>query len=470
MTSNATTSPAPDILLLSESEAMGNLDKRALREAGAGHVENMTSGVAAARLLAGLKRDAHGFYPDLVVCTQRLADMSGEQFCAIVRLHPLLLDMPVLLILPHDNEVEQLKTLGCGASALLARPYSVVVLKQHLEILGAARPSLAELERAGRLADTKAFDEALATYGILLKPVRAPEDYFRVGMQCLQEGKWNNALNAFQKALRGALIRGKAELGMAVAWKGKGDMERYRIYLAKAAATFVRASQWSRARAVYGRLLQEDPDARSPFLAEAVQHMRQGNYEEAADILAQGYSVTPRKQIRDKLALVCLASTKPQEALHAMEEMLELALGADAGEVLGAEIRTKLDELARQMEQKRQEEAAERQRLARQNAHRNEGGMAGQGQSQRQDSSHGPDHNKSGDRSACAPADGMAADSDNHAIAPLDVHHRPARGSNNGRPSIPDFEVDPEEEEQFSGGLSDLFSVMKYTWRMARKH
>ena len=64
----------------------------------------------------------------------------------------------------------------------------------------------------------------------------------------------------------------------------------------------------------------------------------------------------------------------------------------------------------------------------------------------------------------------MAADSDNHAIAPLDVHHRPARGSNNGRPSIPDFEVDPEEEEQFSGGLSDLFSVMKYTWRMARKH
>ncbi len=346
----------------------------------------------------------------------------------------------------------------------------MVVLKQHLEILGAARPSLAELERAGRLADTKAFDEALATYGILLKPVRAPEDYFRVGMQCLQEGKWNNALNAFQKALRGALIRGKAELGMAVAWKGKGDMERYRIYLAKAAATFVRASQWSRARAVYGRLLQEDPDARSPFLAEAVQHMRQGNYEEAADILAQGYSVTPRKQIRDKLALVCLASTKPQEALHAMEEMLELALGADAGEVLGAEIRTKLDELARQMEQKRQEEAAERQRLARQNAHRNEGGMAGQGQSQRQDSSHGPDHNKSGDRSACAPADGMAADSDNHAIAPLDVHHRPARGSNNGRPSIPDFEVDPEEEEQFSGGLSDLFSVMKYTWRMARKH
>ncbi|MBO4301277.1 MAG: histidine kinase, partial [Desulfovibrio sp.] len=249
-TSNHDTPRPLDILLLSESEAMGNLDKRALREAGAGRVENMTSGVAACRLLAGLKPGVQNFFPDLVVCTQRLADMSGEQFCAIVRLHPLLLDLPVLLILPHDNEVEQLKTLGCGASALLARPYSVRTLQTHMETLSGPRPSLTELARAERLPDTKAFDEALATYGILLKPVRAPEDYFRVGMQCLAQGKWNNALNAFQKALRGALIRGKAELGMAAAWKGKGDMARYRLYLAKAAATFVRASQWSRARAV----------------------------------------------------------------------------------------------------------------------------------------------------------------------------------------------------------------------------
>ena len=265
------------VLLLSESESMAALDRRALREVGADRVEGLTSGVAAARILAGLDEAPPSFQPDVVVCSQRLSDMEGEQFCAILRLHPMLLDMPVLLILPHDSEVEQLRTLGCGASALLARPYSIDQLKAHLDFLISTRPTLDDLDKASQLTTTKAFDDALATYGILLKPIRQPEDYFRVGMQCLEQRKWNSAINAFQRAMRGALIQGKAELGMAAAWKGKGDMARYKYYLSQAAATFVRARQWNRARAVYGRMLQEDPNARSPFLSEALQQMRQGH-------------------------------------------------------------------------------------------------------------------------------------------------------------------------------------------------
>ena len=285
------------VLLLSESESMAALDRRALREVGVDRIEGLTSGVAAARMLAGLDEFPPSFKPDVVICSQRLSDMDGEQFCAILRLHPLLLDMPILLILPHDSEVEQLRTLGCGASALISRPYSFSQLKAHLDFLANSRSSLDDLEKAAHLADTKAFDEAVATYGILLKPIRQPEDYFRVGMQCLEQRKWNSAINAFQRAMRGALIQGKAELGMAAAWKGKGDMARYKYYLSQAAATFVRARQWNRARAVYGRMLQEDPNARSPFLSEALQQMRQGNYDLAAGILAQGYEVTPRQQV-----------------------------------------------------------------------------------------------------------------------------------------------------------------------------
>ncbi len=481
--SNATPPHAPAVLLLAEGDAAGNLDKRALRETGTGRVESMTSGVAAARLLAGLKPDASGFFPDVVVCTQRLADMSGEQFCAILRLHPLLLDMPVLLILPHDNEVEQLRTLGCGASALLARPYSVQTLKEHLNSLAAARPSLFELERAARLADTSAFDEALATYGMLLKPVRAPEDYFRVGMQCLEQGKWNSALNAFQRALRGALIRGKAELGMAAAWKGKGDMQRYRLYLARAAATFVRACQWSRARAVYGRLLQEDPTARSPFLAEALQRMRQGAYEEAAAVLAQGYSVTPRQQLREKLAQACLTAAEPQAALQDMEHMLEMALGEDAGEALGEEIRRTLDNLARQLEMRRQEEAAERRHLARQATRRSEAAAQAQAPTHRTaEQPPNPAQGNTADRqdspsrayaargTADSPADGHGG---GPVIAPLgaDTPAPPlsVRPGDGGRLHIPGRDAGEPENAGHSGGLGDILSVMKFTWRLARR-
>ena len=354
-------------LLLSESESMAALDRRALREVGADRVEGLTSGVAAARILAGLDEAPPSFQPDVVVCSQRLSDMEGEQFCAILRLHPMLLDMPVLLILPHDSEVEQLRTLGCGASALLARPYSIDQLKAHLDFLVSTRPTLDDLDKAGELTNTKAFDDALATYGILLKPIRQPEDYFRVGMQCLEQRKWNSAINAFQRAMRGALIQGKAELGMAAAWKGKGDLVRYKYYLSQAAATFVRARQWNRARAVYGRMLQEDPNARSPFLSEALQQMRQGNYDHAAGILSQGYEVTPRQQITERMAQICLAADTSAEMLANMEACLEQALGADA-QALSAEIRTTLENLTQEAEAKKLEDAAERQWRAGRNA------------------------------------------------------------------------------------------------------
>ena len=117
-----TNSPPLHILLLAESEPKAALDRRALREAGADRVECRTSGVEAARLLARIVPPLPDFFPQAVVCSQRLADMDGEQFCAMLRLHPLLLDLPVLLILPSDSEAEQLRTLYCGASACWPAP------------------------------------------------------------------------------------------------------------------------------------------------------------------------------------------------------------------------------------------------------------------------------------------------------------------------------------------------------------
>lgn len=349
----------PGVLLLCESEPLGALDKRAIREAGAAEVRVMTSGVAAARMLAGLAPAKSGFSPEIIVCTQKLADMDGEQFCAILRLHPRLLAMPILLVLPNDSETEQLRTLGSGASALLGRPYSVPVLQEKLAALAAERPRLDQLRVAARHADTSAFDAALATYGILLRPERQPEDYFRVGMRCLEESRWNHAISAFQRALRSAQIKGEAELGMAAAWKGKGDMPRFRAWLARAAETFVRARRWHRARTAYVRLLQDDPSAKSPFIAEAHRLIREKAYEEAAEALAQSLEVTPRAQ--DRFARICLTAQSPEAMLAALEAGLGKTMGDAAGDALSRDIRESLNAFAREREERQRQVAVERQ-------------------------------------------------------------------------------------------------------------
>ena len=498
-----------NILLLSESDSLASLDRRALRDAGASRVEGMTSGIDAARMLAGLGTGRAPFMPDVVVCTQRLADMDGEQFCAILRQHPLLLDLPILLILPNDGEVEQLKTLGCGASALLARPYSINVLKAHLESLTASRPSLQQLETAQRYTDTSSFDQALATYGILLKPVREPEDYFRVGMQCLQQRQWNNAINAFQRALRGALIQGHAELGMAVAWKGKGDVARYRHYLGQAAITFVRARHWHRARAVYAGLLKEDPEAKSPFLAETFQMMRQGQYDEAAEVLSQGYDVTPRRQLTERVAQTCLGADEPQHMLAELEASLGRVMGMAAGPLTEA-IRSNLENLARQQEEKKRQEAVESQWLAARQAARQRENAEQSEIIRDADALKIPAITGAGTATDARPSEGSTATSaatpsrtdslaqekqlngNSAAVLPvplwgqgktefldLEANWQDIEAKEKSKEYQKDADIYPLEpmgEASFSdqgngsSGLGDLLSVMKYTWKMARRH
>ncbi len=460
-----TNSPPLHILLLAESEPKAALDRRALREAGADRVECRTSGVEAARLLARIVPPLPDFFPQAVVCSQRLADMDGEQFCAMLRLHPLLLDLPVLLILPSDSEAEQLRTLGCGASALLARPYSVRLLKQHLTALTAARTGQEELERAKKLTDTRAFDRALETYALLLKPVRRPEDYFRVGMSCLEKRQWNHAIAAFQRALHGALLEGKAQLGMAVAWKGKEDMLRYREYLGQAAATFVRARQWHRAREVYARLLRSDPSAKNPFLAEAVQLMRQGAYDQAAEVLVQAAPVTPRAHLSARVADVCLSATEPQAMLQGLEAGLQRALGPEAGP-LADDIRASLEELRRQAEAHRREEQAERQWRAARAAAAERRAAATAEKTQETPPRTAADASPGAGR-VRPPIPGVGQKTP--VAAPWGAI--PSADTADKTSPAPPQLLPPLETEAASGqasGLGDLITIMQYTWRLAR--
>ncbi len=344
------------VLLLSESEAFAGFDKRALREAGVQDVQCLTSGVAAARALA--KACAKDSPLPVVISSHKLSDMDGERFCAIVRLHPLLRTLPVLLILSSKSEAEQLKMLGCGASALLWRPYSIDALTARLVFLEAARRGEIRRDKTEG-GDTRDFDDALATCGMLLKPVRQPEDFFQAGMRCLRQEQWSSAISAFQHAMRGDLAPGKAELGMALAWKGRGDQVRYRQYLADAAAIFVQAQQWQRARAACMQLFQADAAAKNPFLALAIQHLGQGDHDGAAEILSQGLEVTPRAQVSERIALFCMAADDPQALLHALTAGLEKRLGAQAHHI-GDEIREALHALAQERETRKRKESAEK--------------------------------------------------------------------------------------------------------------
>lgn len=347
---------SPQVLLLGESEGALALDRRALRDAGYSDIRVLTSGLDACRQLAGINGKA--FKPDLVVCTNRLSDMDAEQFCAIVRQHPRLLALPILIVLPNENEAAQLKALGCGASALLGRPYSIEYLKKILTTLQAGKAAIESLRQAADKTDTAAFDAALASYGLLLRPNRQPEDYFRAGMRFLEENRYNYAISAFQRALENVRIKGEAELGIAAAYKGKGDTARYHAWLARAAETFIQAKRWHHARSAFARLVQENANARNPFLAEASRQIRQQEYEDAAKTLAEGCGFIPGLKAGQVYAKVCLGAEDSAAMFKALQS--ELANHGN-GDFLATEIRQSIEKLGKERQERMRQAADERQ-------------------------------------------------------------------------------------------------------------
>lgn len=344
------------VLLLCENEKAANLDRRALREAGIANVHVLTSGIEAARLLANPNL-AGSRYPDIVISLRQLADMDCEQFCAIVRQHPGLTRLPILLILPNEGDAEQMRALGCRASSLLGRPYSINTLKKHLVPLVREVPAQRRQrdEIAGMAAEQ--FEEALATYGVLLRSEKKPEDYFKAGMKSLSEQRWNLAIAAFERAMRDPETKAEAELGLAAAFKGRGDMDRFRTWLGEASETFVSAKRWGRARSAYARLLQHDPSAKNPFLSHAHKLIRQQEYGQAAEALVQSLNLMPKMKAGERYARICMAAEDPEEMFAALEQSLH-----EEGdhEFMALDIRRSLNVMEKQREERQRQMALER--------------------------------------------------------------------------------------------------------------
>lgn len=335
--------PFSTALLLVNTEANASVDRRALRHAGVSNVRVLTSGLVAARLLAGIlppdSLECAAPMPEVVLCHSNLADMRGADFVALVRNHPQLLDLPIITMASNDDEAHKISSLAAGYSALLVRPYAPAQLRATL--LQAARNAndADYLRSAAQNIQQGDFDRALAQYSLLGHGQEVPEQAFQDGMLFLQKRQWDQAIHSFQKAMRQITLKGEAELGLATAWKGKGDLERYRHYLAEASHTFARALQWHKARSVYARLLTADPQASSPFLSMAERLVRESRFEEATTALAAGYDLNPQTPVARALARACLYTDAPDYAAQRVEASLRQTSMEHIAPQLGQQIR-----------------------------------------------------------------------------------------------------------------------------------
>lgn len=444
----------PHLLLVCESENAANIDRRALREVGFPNIQVMTSGVKAAQLLGGQEDLPDEILPDLVICQFQLQDMEGYRFCSIIRQNPRLAKLPLLLILPNDSEPVHLKAIDCGADVFIPRPFSVDDLKQVLEILMKKVPDHRQLWQTSSHLGTFAFDEALATQGVLLQNEKTAAEFFKLGMNLLNKGRFSMATAAFYKGLDEPEILAEVQLGLAAAWRGKGDLKEFKKWLTAACDTFIAEKRWTRARAAFAKLLQIEPTAKNPFIQEARRLIRQERYPEAANAMVQGHNLIPKMKVSERYAKICMLAKDPEAMYRALASELDRE---GEMEFLGNEIRVELNQLIRQKEERQKEQAAERSfKLAR--------SMGLQlDQDEQETPGEPPAKNEKPDI-----MDRDFEKKQKNPVSNLPKHSVAVKMDN----SIEEFPISAEPEDDLFQGrslFSDFLSMVRLTWRLDKK-
>jgi diguanylate cyclase (GGDEF)-like protein len=160
-----TLAPAPSpalqdasILIVDDDPGAIRILRAALRDYK--HVRFATNGADAMRL-------SRENPPDLILLDSEMPGENGFEFCARVKLEPLLHDVPVIFVTSHDDLEFETRALGLGAADFLPKPISAprveLRVRLHLQLkhqLDQLR-SLASTDGLTGLANRRVADETL---------------------------------------------------------------------------------------------------------------------------------------------------------------------------------------------------------------------------------------------------------------------------------------------------------------------
>ncbi|WP_035066398.1 tetratricopeptide repeat protein [Nitratidesulfovibrio termitidis] len=341
-------------LILAPREELSAVDRRALRQTGVRNVAVLTSGTAAARKLARQRRARAGEHDaahpaidvplhsdavpppsdavppiDVVLCHERLADMSALDLLQLLRSYPRLLDLPVLVVSSAATREAVLSSIGAGCSGFLGRPYTVDTLDGQLL---RARRALASrtahtVAEGTRMLSDEEFDRALEQFAnAATEAADEAEAHFLEGTAHLLREQWDAAITAFNRTLRYNALHAEACLGLSDAWRGKGDMDKSREFRNRAGEIYARARQWRRAQNIFAELLADSPpDTPNPLLAEAARLLRDGRIDDAAAALLAGRELTPGAPLHEHVARACQFTNAPERTAAAVCRALSSA-------------------------------------------------------------------------------------------------------------------------------------------------
>ncbi len=307
-------SPAPftNALLLAQREDLAAVDKRALREAGIRNTTILFSGAEAARQLS----QPEGSIIQVVLCSEQLADMRGEEFVRLIRLHPRLRLLPVIYVESSGSRMTAEKAFAAYFSGLLIRPYTQQQLQDQCKQAVQWQQALKASQHAVKGTDLNAFLRELQT---ALKNQEKSDDgnigqLYRQGMLLVRQHNWQEGISLLQQVVAQNPYHVDALVALSVAWRGKGNISKSQAILREAVAVAVENEAWDKALTLADRLMADEQSLENPLVSEVGRLVVAGQFGKAVQTAIVAQKRSSEDTILKALLRACQANKKPASA------------------------------------------------------------------------------------------------------------------------------------------------------------
>jgi len=269
---------AADVLIVGGSESHARTDRKCLRTLIKGRPEVRTSGVEAALFAASRPLQ-------LVVCDDTLEDMSAREFVRLLRLHPRLQDLPVLMVSVDNTREAVLGAMAAGCSGYLLRPYSLASFCRKIKSAIDGKVQRRTTDAAPSEEAFHAELERLSGTQRQQQEENPVESAMQDAVQLLRGKGYKQARERFREVLEMDPDHPTAHHGLGRCWLALGHPEQARESLRAAAENYLRQGRLGRASAVFEELRKRDPDAKDPLSSSVEGLLQRGDVTTAAQLV-----------------------------------------------------------------------------------------------------------------------------------------------------------------------------------------
>ena len=345
--------PIANVLLLAEDESRVSLDRAVLRRLGIARVRFLSRGQDALRVLKSLRQE---FPPlDMVICHERLADMTGFAFLQSLRQDAALRDLPLVLLAGNRESAVARSVLGFGGCSLLARPYTqdeaLAALSQAQARKGiVCATALAPAAPSALLKKVLPLSASVAGHNtgqpVLEAPAPvlplegasnaavAPKDFepaarpapysgsgvemlFRKGFAAMRAGDTAIADQTLRRVFDLDPFHAEACIALSKIHNGLGLEKESQIWLCRAGVACLRRHEPGRAHDIFSRLPRVK-DGSNPLVPEATRLLQEGESRAAAFAFLEAQSLEPERPLHTLIGRACLFTEAPEKAMRSL--------------------------------------------------------------------------------------------------------------------------------------------------------